>query len=115
MSRVVVGGLKIPVIASLCSALKISRLKTAIDLNNHSAWKSLLIDHLQNLGGDKILFLYKGYSKIMPNLMTFGKIYFQTGLNYNKLTPQSHKTLLQPLWCNPVIKIRNNMIFYQTW
>ena len=65
-----------------------------IDLHNHSAWRGLLIDDLENLGKAKILFLYKEYSKIMP----FGKMYFQAGMDSNKLPPQHHKVFHHSLF-----------------
>ena len=57
MNQKIEGGLQILHITSFCAALKIAWLKKMLDIDYIAAWKTLLVDTLENFGGDRILHL----------------------------------------------------------
>ena len=57
MNEKIEGGLQMPHITSFYAALKVAWLKKMLDIDYIAAWKTLLVDALENFGGDKILCL----------------------------------------------------------
>ena len=66
-----------PHIQSFYKALKKSWLHKLPDPFNHSPWKVLLLDYMQNWGGSNILYLSKeGLEKIAEKVKPFWKDVF---------------------------------------
>lgn len=109
------GGLRVPHIQSFYRALKMKWIKKLIDPLNNSSWKCLLLDTLEKIGGDKILFLQEiGISKCCAGFNSFWIDVFQNWAKLNQsLTASPNDIISQPLWYNPEIRIDKKMVFFK--
>ena len=111
------GGLKMIDLKSFSAALKMSWLRKIKSVDYTAHWKTLLIDTLENLGGDKFLHLPKeGLEIISIQFNAFWQEVIAIWASIQNITPTTpDEILLQTIWYNKNIKIENKMIFKKSW
>ena len=111
------GGLKMPHIESFCMSLKMMWIHRLIDPLNISPWKTLIMDHFNRFGGDKIWMMSpNSLSYILPHFNRFWQDIFK---NWGKLEKDSldnaSEILSKSIWFNEKLKIDNRIVFHEKW
>ena len=112
------GGLKMPHITSFISALKVTWIQKVLDSDNNAAWKVLITDVLDEIGGENFWHFTKGaMTKLSSKFNTFWKdvVKVWATLRNDPPTAPEEEILSQPLWYNDKIKIDKHTIFYPHW
>ena len=102
------GGLGMPHLLSFSHALKMCWVKKLLDPLHFAPWKTLLIDKIEDYGGDKIFSLKKeGLFKLSGILNTFWNDILKIWGNVQETNiPTTPKEVVnQPIWYNDFIKI----------
>ena len=111
------GGIKMTRILSFCHALKFSWVKKLLDPLNHTGWKSLFLDKVENLGGDNFwMFSKPVLNKLQNRLTKFWQdiINVWAEINDNNHTSPAN-ALIQHFWYNPKIKVASKQVFRKKW
>ena len=109
------GGANLTHMRSFSKSLKIYWIKKSLDDEISADWKSLLIDKLDNFGGNKVWFYHeKSYKTVTRNLNPFWKNLFEiwSELNDGKYAELDYRS--RPLWLNPDIKIENKSVYFKS-
>lgn len=112
------GGLRFPHILTFCNALKMAWIKKIVDPSCHAAWKILLLDKLECVGGDRIFKMTKdGLKELSKKFNTFWREVFISWASLQEhVSPTTPEEVIsQPIFFNNFIKRGNNFFLYEHW